>query len=203
AANVFLDALAARRRAEGLVATSMAYGFWDVGAGLGQYLSQVDRRRMASQGLPVLSADAGLALFAQGLERVEATVVPLRVDTAALRTRTDEVPALLRALAPVVRRAAIATTATASGGEDSPARRLAALAAAERHRTVLQLVRSQVASVLGHNSVEAIGAERAFQELGFDSLAATELRNQLNTLTGLRLPATLVFDHPNALAVTE
>ncbi|MBJ6617739.1 acyl carrier protein [Streptomyces sp. DHE17-7] len=64
-------------------------------------------------------------------------------------------------------------------------------------------MREQVASVLGHGSVEAVGADRAFQELGFDSLAATELRNQLNTLTGLRLPATLVFDHPNALAVTE
>ncbi|WP_282550361.1 KR domain-containing protein, partial [Streptomyces rochei] len=73
AANVFLDALAAWRRAEGLVATSMAFGFWDVGAGLGQYLSEVDRRRMAAQGLPVLSADAGLALFARGLDRGEAT----------------------------------------------------------------------------------------------------------------------------------
>ncbi|MFE2282565.1 beta-ketoacyl reductase, partial [Streptomyces sp. NPDC059454] len=100
AANVFLDALAARRRAEGLPATSMAYGFWDVGAGLGQYLSEVDRRRMASQGLPVLSHEAGLELFAAGLDRGEATVVALRVDTAALRTRTDEVPALLRALTP-------------------------------------------------------------------------------------------------------
>ncbi|MEW1790836.1 type I polyketide synthase, partial [Streptomyces albidoflavus] len=198
AANVFLDALAARRRDEGLVATSMAFGFWDVGAGLGEYLSEVDRRRMASQGLPLLSHEAGLELFAAGLDRGEATVVPLRVDTAALRTRTDEIPALLKSLAPVRRSAAVVTPATVEG---SPAHRLASLPEAERHRTLLHLVRSQVAAVLGHGSAEAIGADRAFQELGFDSLAATELRNQLNTLTGLRLPATLVFDHPNALAV--
>ncbi|MEU7474333.1 beta-ketoacyl reductase, partial [Streptomyces sp. NPDC044984] len=191
AANVFLDALAARRRAEGLPATSMAYGFWDVGAGLGQYLGEVDRRRMASQGLPVLSRDAGLELFAAGLDRGEATVVPLRVDTAALRTRTDEVPALLRALTPATRRQAAlaANTVTPAGGL---ADRLAGLTSGERHRTVLRLVRSQVAAVLGHGSAEAIGPDRAFQELGFDSLAATELRNQLNHLTGLRLPATLV-----------
>ncbi|WP_229875917.1 type I polyketide synthase, partial [Streptomyces griseoloalbus] len=150
----------------------------------------------------MLSHDAGLELFAAGLDCREATVVPLRVDTAALRTRTDEVPALLRALAPATRRAAAAATAGAAG-EEPPAQRLAALPAAERHRTVLRLVRSQVAAVLGHGSAEAIGPDRAFQELGFDSLAATELRNQLNSLTGLRLPATLVFDHPNALAVTE
>ncbi|MBL0804052.1 acyltransferase domain-containing protein, partial [Streptomyces albidoflavus] len=200
AANVFLDALAARRRAEGLVATSMAFGFWDVGAGLGEYLSDVDRRRMASQGLPLLSHEAGLELFAAGLDRGEATVVPLRVDTAALRTRADEIPALLKSLAPVRRSAAVVTPATVEG---SPAHRLASLPEAERHRALLHLVRSQVAAVLGHGSAEAIGADRAFQELGFDSLAATELRNQLNTLTGLRLPATLVFDHPNALAVTD
>ncbi|WP_267891960.1 type I polyketide synthase, partial [Streptomyces pactum] len=200
AANVFLDALAVRRRAEGLPATSMAFGFWDVGAGLGRFLGEVDRRRMASQGLPVLSGEAGLALFAAGLDRAEATVVPLRVDTGALRTRTDDVPALLRALAPSVRRAAAGAE---PNPQEAPAQRLAALAPAERHRTVLRSVRAQVASVLGHGSAEAIAPDRAFQELGFDSLAATELRNQLNTLTGLRLPATLVFDHPNALAVTD
>ncbi|MFE4399741.1 beta-ketoacyl reductase, partial [Kitasatospora sp. NPDC056808] len=203
AANVFLDALAARRRAEGLVATSMAFGFWDVGAGLGEYLSEVDRRRMASQGLPSLSHEAGLALFAAALDRGEATVVPLRVDTAVLRTRTDEIPALLRALAPARRVTAATGSAVAPGQGDSPSRKLAELPTPERHRTVLHLVRSQVAAVLGHGSAEAIGADRAFQELGFDSLAATELRNRLNTLTGLRLPATLVFDHPNALAVTD
>ncbi|MBQ1101280.1 acyltransferase domain-containing protein, partial [Streptomyces sp. b94] len=154
-------------------------------------------------GLPVLSRDAGLALFARGLDRGEATVVPLRVDTVALRARGDEVSALLRALVPVRRTAAAALPDTGAGADGAPARRLAVLPEAERHRTVLRLVREQVASVLGHGSAEAIGADRAFQELGFDSLAATELRNRLSTLTGLRLPATLVFDHPNALAVTE
>ncbi|KOT39720.1 hypothetical protein ADK41_13835, partial [Streptomyces caelestis] len=93
-------------------------------------------------------------------ERGEATVVPLRVDTAALRTRTDEVPALLRALAPATRRqaASAATAATAAGGL---ADRLSGLTAGERRRAVLQLVRSQVAAVLGHGSAEAIGPDRA------------------------------------------
>uniref|UniRef100_UPI0004CB4DE3 acyl carrier protein n=1 Tax=Streptomyces sp. NRRL S-37 TaxID=1463903 RepID=UPI0004CB4DE3 len=107
-------------------------------------------------------------------DRPEATVVPLRVDTVALRTRTDEVPALLRALTPATRRQAAAAVTAGPAEEEAPARRLAALPAAERHRTVLRLVRSQVAAVLGHGSAEAIGPDRAFQELGFDSLAATE-----------------------------
>ncbi|MBV1955123.1 ketoreductase and phosphopantetheine attachment site domain-containing protein, partial [Streptomyces sp. BV333] len=119
---------------------------------------------MASQGLPLLSHEAGLELFAAGLDRGEATVVPLRVDTAALRTRTDEIPALLKSLAPVRRSAAVVTPATVEG---SPAHRLASLPEAERHRALLHLVRSQVAAVLGHGSAEAIGADRAFQELGF------------------------------------
>ncbi|MDH6130553.1 acyl transferase domain-containing protein/acyl carrier protein, partial [Kitasatospora sp. GP82] len=199
AANVFLDALAAQRHAEGLVATSMAYGLWEVGAGLGQFLRDVDRKRMATQGVPALAHEEGLALFAAGLRSERANVVPIRVDTAALRTRTDEVPALLRGLTPVVRRAATASVAPAVTLKE----RLAGLTAGERQRAVLQLVRAQVASVLGHASAEAIEPDRAFQELGFDSLAATELRNQLNTLTGLRLPATLAFDYPNAETVAD
>ncbi|WP_460625079.1 SDR family NAD(P)-dependent oxidoreductase, partial [Kitasatospora kifunensis] len=199
AANVFLDGLAAQRRAEGLVATSMAFSLWEVGAGLGEFLRDVDRKRMATQGVPPLTHDAGLALFAAGLRSERANLVPIRVDTAALRARTDEIPALLRGLAPAVRRAATAAVASTV----TLAERLAGLTAAERHRTVLHLVRTEVAAVLGHASAEAVEPDRAFQELGFDSLAATELRNHLNTLTGLRLPATLAFDYPNAQTVTD
>ncbi|MFJ9847693.1 beta-ketoacyl synthase N-terminal-like domain-containing protein, partial [Kitasatospora sp. NPDC101155] len=200
AANVFLDGLAAHRRAAELTATSMAFGLWDVGAGMSQYLGEVDRSRLAAQGLPALGGEEGLALFAEALRADRATVVPIRVDAAALRTRTDEVPALLRGLTPRAARAAAARGEAASSGWQQ---RMAALSAEERHRAVLQAVRAEVAAVLGHTSPEAVEPERAFKELGFDSLAATELRNHLNTLTGLRLPATLAFDYPTALAVAD
>ncbi|MFJ9846850.1 SDR family NAD(P)-dependent oxidoreductase, partial [Kitasatospora sp. NPDC101155] len=202
AANVFLDALAAHRHAVGLPATSMAYGLWDVGAGLGEHLLELNRNRMAAQGVPPLSREAGLALFAAALRSERAAVVPIRVDAAALRARTDEVPALLRALVPAARRTAAHAPVSAAPA-DGLAARLVGLTEAEQRRTVLELVRARVAGLLGHESGDAIEPDRAFQELGFDSLAATDLRNQLNTLTGLRLPATLAFDHPNAEAVTD
>ncbi|MFJ9847682.1 beta-ketoacyl synthase N-terminal-like domain-containing protein, partial [Kitasatospora sp. NPDC101155] len=201
AANVFLDALAAHRHAAGLPATSMAYGLWDVGAGLGRDLADVDRARMATQGVPVLDHATGLALFATALRSERAAVVPIRVDAAALRARTDEVPALLRALAAPRRRAELPASGRAA--ETGLARRLAGLGESEGRRLALELVRAEIAAVLGHVSAEAIAPERAFQELGFDSLAATDLRNRLNKRTGLRLPATLAFDFPNARAVAE
>ncbi|WP_158876662.1 type I polyketide synthase, partial [Kitasatospora aureofaciens] len=202
AANVFLDALAAHRHALGLPATSLAYGMWDVGAGLGEHLRELNRHRMAAQGVPPLTREAGLALFSAALRSERAAVVPIRVDRAALRARTDELPALLRGLVPTVRRTAARADALPAAPTGHLTARLAGLPEAERRRTVLELVRARVAALLGHESGDAIEPDRAFQELGFDSLAATDLRNQLNGLTGLRLPATLAFDHPNAEAVT-
>ncbi|MBW5262763.1 type I polyketide synthase, partial [Streptomyces poriferorum] len=127
-------------------------------------------------------------------------LVPLPIDVTALRTRTDTIPALLRDLAPTTRRPAARAVAGAGDGQEL-LRSLAGLDDDERARKILELVRGRVAKVLGHASAQAIEADRPFQELGFDSLSAVELRNELNLATGLRLPATLVFDYPTSRAV--
>ncbi|MEV4320033.1 type I polyketide synthase [Actinocrispum sp. NPDC049592] len=188
AANMFLDALAAQRRAQGLPATSLAYGMWDIAAGMSASLTVADRERMRKSGLDPLPVPEALAMFdAAG----EASVVPVRIDRAELRKR-DQVPAVLRGMAQVPR------MATGKLRE-----RIAGMPADQRDRVVLDIVRAHVASVLGHPSGSAIDPERAFTQLGFDSAASVELRNQLTTATGLRLPATLTFDHPTAKAVTD
>ncbi|WP_213455453.1 type I polyketide synthase, partial [Rhizomonospora bruguierae] len=200
AANVFLDALARHRRAAGLPATAMAFGLWSMQTGMTQLLDLTEQR-MQAQGLPALAPEHGLALFDRALAAGAAAVVPLRVDAAVLRRRGEEIPALLRGLVRMpARRAAAGASGAATGGL---AGRLAGLDAAERARFLLDLVRAQVAVVLGHDSADAVEPGRAFQDLGFDSLTAVELRNQLGTATGVRLPATLVFDYPTAQAVAD
>ncbi|HEY3482841.1 MAG TPA: beta-ketoacyl synthase N-terminal-like domain-containing protein, partial [Streptomyces sp.] len=173
-------------------------GMWDVDTGMGT-VTAADRDRMRRLGLPALDAAEALALFDAALATGAHHVIPVRVDGAALGARSEEPPALLRGL---VRGTGRRTARTAQdGGADGFAQRLAALGDTERDRTVLELVRTQVAAVLGHRSGESVSPEKAFRELGFDSLAAVELRNALNAATGLKLPATLVFDHPNCRAV--
>ncbi|WP_446592265.1 type I polyketide synthase [Streptomyces sp. LARHCF249] len=203
AANVFLDALAAHRRAAGLPATSLAYGLWAVNTGLGGELTDADVEKMNRLGLPALPADRGLTLFDEALRTRHALLAPLQVDPAALHARGADLPPLLRAAAAAGRPATRRGAANGAPVGDSLARRLAALGATERRRALLDLVAAQVAAVLGHASAEAVGADRAFKELGFDSLAAVELRNALNTATGLRLPVTLVFDYPTTRAIAD
>ncbi|WP_435593881.1 beta-ketoacyl synthase N-terminal-like domain-containing protein, partial [Nocardia sp. bgisy118] len=150
-----------------------------------------------------LSAGQGLELFdtaaLAGLSG-PAVLVPALLDIKSLRSsdETGPVPAVLRAL---VRRPARRMQATALAGRSALARRLSETPASERQAVVLDVVRGEIAAVLGHATAAAVDPERAFTEAGFDSMTAVELRNRLTGVTGLRLPATLVFDHPNPAAL--
>ncbi|MDX2590502.1 SDR family NAD(P)-dependent oxidoreductase, partial [Streptomyces sp. WI04-05A] len=197
AANTFLDALAARRRALGLPAVALAWGLWEQASGMTSAMTDADRARMARGGILPLPSARGLELLDAAVSTQRPLVVPARVDLSAVRA-LPSIPAAFRALVrPTVRRAVASV-----GGGTSWARRTAALPADQRQGAVLDLVRAQVATVLGHATPQSIDAERAFKELGFDSLTAVELRNRLITATGLRLSSTLVFDYPTLSTLT-
>ncbi|MET8982188.1 type I polyketide synthase [Streptomyces sp. NPDC004539] len=201
AANVSLDALAARRRAAGHAGLSLAWGAWETSGGMTAALSDTDQRRIARSGLRALTPEHGLALFDAALGADTDTLAPIALEPAALRAQAEAgtLPPLFRGLvrAPLLRRAA-----TGPGtAEPDLAARLTALSDAERDRLLLDLINRHTATVLGHGTPGAVSAHRTFRELGFDSLTAVELRNSLASATGLRLPATLVFDHPTPQAV--
>ncbi|MBT2386775.1 SDR family NAD(P)-dependent oxidoreductase, partial [Streptomyces sp. ISL-11] len=206
AANAFLDALAQQRRAAGLPAVSMAWGLWAEDSGMTSKLHSADLARIRRMGLAAMASDDGLALFDAACAGAADVLYPLRLDGAGLRAQAAEgdVPALLRSLvkAPARRDRSHATDGTATTAS-TLAQRLAGRTEAEQDRELLDLVRRQIATVLGHASAEQVDAERAFKELGFDSLTAVELRNLLNSATGTRLPATLVFDHPTPQALAR
>ena len=201
AANAFLDALAQRRRAEGLAAVSLAWGLWAETTGMTGHLAQEDLARMSRSGIGSLSSDAGLALFDLAQRLPEAVLVPVALDSAALRARSaaGTLPRLFSGLV----RASARRAAQADADGSTLASRLAALAEPERDRLLLTLVRGHVAAVLGHPSPENIDPERTYKELGLDSLTAVEFRNRLVAATGVRLPTTLIFDHPTLAAVVR
>ncbi|MFF1908469.1 SDR family NAD(P)-dependent oxidoreductase [Kitasatospora sp. NPDC058218] len=200
AANAALDALAEARRAQGLPAVSLAWGLWAEASGLTGHLDRADHRRIARSGVRPFSSEQGLALFDAALATGEAALVPMALDLAGLRSADAPVPALLRALVRPGRRVVRAGDGGAAG---TLAERLAARPAGERGRALLDLVRSHAATVLGHGSTSGVEPALAFRELGFDSLTAVELRNRLAAATGLRLPATLVFDHPTPVVLAR
>ncbi|QUQ65445.1 type I polyketide synthase [Kutzneria sp. CA-103260] len=201
AANAFLDAVAAHRRSQGLAASSIAWGFWEQRSGMTEHVSDADVERMARDGMPPLSSEQGMALFDAARAVDEPLLVALPLDMAALREQPGRLPAPLRGFgrAPVRRVAASTTEVSATTLEHQ----LAGLSAVEQKERLVRLVCSHAAAVLGHADPDAIDPGRAFREVGFDSLTAVELRNRLNTATDLRLPATMVFDHPNPTALAE
>ncbi|MET8830567.1 SDR family NAD(P)-dependent oxidoreductase, partial [Streptomyces sp. NPDC004608] len=204
AANSFLDALAHERAALGLPAVSLAWGLWERESGMTGHLGAADRERLARGGLVPLSTGRGMALFDEGRALAEPVVVATAFDEGALRERGEALPALLRDLvrAPARRpRPEPDAGAGAGAGQAGPEElrgRLAPLSAEDRTRMLMDLVRTHLSAVLGHSDPGAIGADRAFEQLGLDSLMGVELRNRLNLATGLRLPSTAVFDHPTA-----
>nr|WP_187414050.1 type I polyketide synthase [Actinomadura chibensis] len=204
AANAFLDALARHRRAEGLPATSLAWGLWDNGSGMAGDLDGADLARMRRTGIRALSPEEGLALF-DARDAGPAVLIPARLDTAALRAQAESgvLPAILgRLVQRGARRAAAPSGETGETGE-TWRRRLAELAEDDRREALVDLVRTESVAVLGHDSPSVLKSDQAFKEAGFDSLTGVELRNRLSTRTGLRLPSTLVFDHPTPAALAD
>ncbi|WTT37065.1 SDR family NAD(P)-dependent oxidoreductase [Kitasatospora sp. NBC_00085] len=203
-ANVFLDALAEHRRAAGLPAVSLAWGLWASTDGMAGQMGDADLQRMNRLGMPPLETEDALGLFDAAIASGDPALVPIRLDFATLASRTDDLPTALRGMgrAPARRRNRRAVTAAAAPDRGFAAR-LAELSEADRTRQISALVREHVAGVLGHASADSVDPDRAFKDMGFDSLAAVELRNLLNKATGLRLPTTLVFDFPTPTTLVQ
>jgi acyl transferase domain-containing protein/NADPH:quinone reductase-like Zn-dependent oxidoreductase/acyl carrier protein len=197
AANAYLDSLAAYRRARGLPGIALAWGLWEQASGLTRSLGEGDIARMARSGLRPLATGEGLRLFDAALHASDALMLPAPLDFAQLRAQ-----ARAGTLSPLFEDL-ISRASHRSDERSVPlAQRLAGTDEPEREKVALNLVRSQVAAVLGHATPDAVDPQQTFKALGFDSLTAVELRNRLNTATGLRLPATLIFDYPTTVAVT-
>ncbi|MGW1227006.1 type I polyketide synthase [Streptomyces sp. NPDC002530] len=201
AANAFLDATMGQRRARGLPGLSIAWGLWeqpDDGPGLAADLAAADRARLASGAGRPLTPEQGAALFDAALALAathdDGLLVAARFDTTRLRsTRT----ALLRGL---VRGPARRASASPTDGATLRSR-LAGRTPDERHHALVDLVRREVAAVLGFPGPESVTPTQTLTEAGFDSLTAVELRNRLAGATALRLPTALVFEHPTAVAL--
>ncbi|MDX2967422.1 beta-ketoacyl reductase, partial [Streptomyces acidiscabies] len=193
AANAFLDGLALHRHAQGLPATSLAWGWWADASGMTEGLGQSDHVRLGRAGVRAMPAAEGLALFDLACRRPEAYLVPVRLE---LSRHNELVPPLLRGLVAGGRARPIARAGVRDGS--GLAERLAGLTADDQQRLLLDLVCGHVATVLGHASAGVVDPEKALRDMGFDSLTTVELRNRLAAVTGLQLPATLAFDHPTA-----
>ncbi|MET9608854.1 SDR family NAD(P)-dependent oxidoreductase [Streptomyces sp. NPDC006512] len=197
AANGFLNGLAEARRAQRLPATSLCWGFWAERSEMVAGIGDTDVVRLRRQGVLPLASREGLALFDRAVCLDEPVLVPARLDPAAAGAASP----LLRAL-----------TGTPAGpggpaGRDTTgtglARQLTTLPPAEAEAVLLDAVRTQTALVLGHPDTKRIGPAATFRKLGIDSLTALELRNKLSAVTGLKLPATIAFDHPNPSALAQ
>ncbi|MCD0451596.1 acyltransferase domain-containing protein [Actinocorallia sp. API 0066] len=196
AANVFLDALAVARARSGLAATSVAWGLWRSDSTMLADLSATDEARLTRSGLLPLAPDHGLALLDAALRSGDPDLAAIRLDPA--RLSADAAPPLRSLARPAAARPAATRTA-----EEALAERVAAAAPERRRDLIAGTVFQHVQAVLGRAPGERVEEGRSFRELGFDSLTAVELRNRLGRAAGVRLPATVVFDHPTPAALAD
>ncbi|MDH6122294.1 acyl transferase domain-containing protein/acyl carrier protein [Kitasatospora sp. GAS204A] len=206
AANAYLDALAEQRRADGLPATSIAWGPWSRG---GMAADGGLEQRLRREGVPPMAPAPAISALQQALENGDTALAVADISWDLLlggATGSRRATMLFDAIPEA--RQALASAGAGSGADQEVqhgplAQRLAGLAPTERDRALLEAVRTEVAAVLGYPGPDAVDAARAFKELGFDSLTAVELRNRLNAVTGLSLPSTLVFDYPTSAALAQ
>ncbi|MEU7564384.1 SDR family NAD(P)-dependent oxidoreductase, partial [Streptomyces eurythermus] len=202
AANAALDALAERRRADGLPATSIAWGLW-AGGGMAEGTGE---ESLVRRGIEALDPVRAVEALQQALDRDDICVTVAAVDWERFAPSTDAVRAThLFSTVPEAREAL--DTARRQRPAAPGAAELTALlngrTEAERRHRLVELIRDEAAAVLRHGTTDAIGPDRAFKEVGFDSLTALELRNRVNAATGLSLPTTTAFDYPNPAALAD
>ncbi|WP_324190928.1 SDR family NAD(P)-dependent oxidoreductase, partial [Nocardia nova] len=199
-ANSFLDALASYRRARGAVATSIAWGLWADSTGMTGHLAGTDLHRLQRAGVAAMTRDHALALFDRALSTDTSAVLAGRWDLPELRSRaaTGTLPSIFADLVPAQR-----GTATRAPAPGALSEELATLGETQRYERVLELVRSRAAAVLGHTDPRQLEPGHAFKDLGFDSLDAVAFRDQIGAATGIRVPASAVFDYPTPRLLTR
>ncbi|MGV9850381.1 beta-ketoacyl reductase, partial [Streptomyces sp. NPDC003442] len=201
----YIDALIHQRHAAGLPATSLAWGLWETTSALTAGMTTTQQQRTRGSGVVPLTDADGMRLLDTALATPRPHLVPLKLDLTALQNNTspDALPPLLRTLIRGHHRPTAHTTAQPEDDAPSLTEQLAALDPTQRHQRLTELVRAEAAAVLGHPTPDAVGPDDALFEIGFDSLTAVELRNRLNTATGLQLAAAMLFDYPTPSMAAE
>ncbi|MER6050856.1 type I polyketide synthase [Streptomyces sp. NPDC001793] len=204
AANACLDALACHRASRGLPATALAWGLWEPQHGMGASLSEVNRARLAHLGMAALPGRDGLALFDAAVALGEPLLIPMRLDEQRLSS-TGTAPGRHTLFQGLTRTGT--TPPDSSSQEDRQTTDLMgairSLPQSEQEAAVLAFVRDHAAAVLAHSRPTSLDVDSPFTSLGFDSLIAVQFRNRINKSSGLELPATLVFEHPDIRAVSH
>jgi acyl carrier protein len=198
ASNAYLDGLAHFRRAQGLKATAIAWGAW-ADSGMASE-NEEGAEQLRRRGVHTMKPDLAITALQQAVEDGHTSLTITNMDWEKFAPSfTASRPSPLLMGIPSVQKALEEPETTDSGLRE----RLLALPEAERVRTLLDLVRTEAAATLGFEGAEAFGPARAFRDVGFDSVTAVDLRNRLKAVTGVALPATLVFDYPTPQALAQ